>query len=329
MSKKVAIIPGDGVGPEIASSAAAAIESLADDIEIINVDAGYDCYLRTGEILPLETVETISECDAVLLGCMNIPEGRAFRNPVDDIKKKMGLFTNAKFIQKMVPDVGIVDIDAVFFREENLYSDISELEEMDGASMTMKVSYASCKRMLQLVRKLAEAHDLHITCVHNTKRVPVVDGLFLKTFHEVMEGSKLEYSDEGIEGASSTIIMNPSRFQYVVSLNPYSDIISSEAAAMVGGAHLIPEAALGDDTGLFMPMHGPVLRLQGLNMANPTAMLMATSKMLKFIGYDNESERLKEAIRSAYKRGFRTPDVGGDTGTYDFTSQVIKICDTQ
>ena len=329
MSKKVAIIPGDGVGPEIISSAVAAIDSLVSDIELVNVDAGYDCYLRTGEQLPLETVEAVSECDATLLGCMNIPDDRMFRNPVDDIKKKMGLFANAKFIQKMVPDVGIVDIDAVFFREENQYADLSEVEDVDGASMTMKVHYASCKRMFQLVKGLAEAHGMDVTCVHNMKRVPVVDGLFLKTFHEVMDGSSIPYNDEGIEGASSTIIMNPSRFQYVVSLNPYSDIISSEAAAMVGGAHLIPEAILGDNNGLFMPMHGPVMRLKGLNQANPTAMLMATSKMLKFLGYDKESEKLKEAIRSAYKRGFRTPDVGGTTGTYDFTSQVVKICETQ
>ncbi len=329
MSKKVAVIPGDGVGPEIISSAVSAINSLVDDIEIINVDAGYDCYLRTGELLPMETVEAVSECDATLFGCINLPEDRMFRNPIDDIKKKMGLFANAKFIQKMVPDVGMVDIDAVFFREETNYSDISEIEEMDGASMTMTVHYASSKRMFQLVRKLAEKHDTHITCVHNKKRIPIVDGLFLRTFHEVMDGSGLKYDDEGIEGASSTIIMDPSKFQYVVSLNPYSDIISSEAAAMIGGAHLIPEASLGDDNGLFMPMHGPVMRLEGLNMANPTAMLMAASKMLKFIGYYNESEKLKEAIRSAYKRGFRTPDVGGDTGTYDFTSQVVKICETQ
>lgn len=328
MSKKIVAISGDGVGPEIISSAVNAIEALTNDMEVINADAGYDCYQRTGEVLPIETVEAILDCDSVIMGPIELPADFSARDPTDDLKKKMGLYTNVRFIKKIVPDVGMVDINAMFFREENHGNDFFEARDMDGASITRKIQYSSCKRMMQLARRLAESQKKDLMCVHNVNNFKIADKVFLNTFYEVMEGSKSKYSDENIEGASSSIIMEPGKFEYVVSLNPYSDILSSEAAALAGGAHLMPEATLGDDVGLFRPMHGPLERLKGLNQVNPTAMLLATGEMLRFLGYKNEGEKLKEATRSAYKRGFRTPDVGGTTGTYDFTEQVVKICMT-
>ena len=328
MSKKIVAISGDGVGPEIISSAVSAIEALTSDMEVINADAGYDCYQRTGEMLPIETIEAILESDSVIMGPIEMPPDLSVRDPTEDIKKKMGLYTNVKYIRKIVPDVGMVDINAVFFREENHGNDFFEVRDMDGASITRKIQYSSCKRMMQLARKLAESRKKDVLCIHNVNNFKIADMVFLNTFYEVMEGSKVKYSDESIEGASSTIIMEPGKFDCVVSLNPYSDILSNEAAALAGGAHLMPEATISDDFGLFRPMHGPLNRLKGLNQVNPTAMLLATGQMLKFLGYRIEGEKLREATRSAYKRGFRTPDVGGTTGTYDFSEQVIKICMT-
>ena len=328
MGKKVVLVPGDGVGPEIASAAMAVLDSLVDDIEVIQADAGFNCYNRTGESLPIPTLESVDDCDAVLIGALANPGTRNYRDPLQEIKKREDLYANVRFIQKIVPDLGSADINVFFVREEDRSNSISEVEELDGASLTIKVNDANSKRVIQMAKRLAENFDMKVTCVHNATKHPVTNGIFLRTFKDVMEGSPVQYNDEGIEGAVSTMALEPSKYGLIVSLNPYSDILSAEAASLVGGAHLIPEAMLGEKMGLFRPMHGPTPRLEGLNQINPTAMLMATSKMLLYLGYRKQSDILKEAIRSAYKRGFRTVDVGGSTGTYDFGAQVARICET-
>ena len=118
MSKKVAVLPGDGIGPEIVSSAVAVINTLVSDIELINGDMGYGCYKRTGEALPRITMDLIDECDAILVGSVNNPEyDKLFRNPLTDIKKRLDLFAEVRTVSKIVPDLGILgDIDATFIR---------------------------------------------------------------------------------------------------------------------------------------------------------------------------------------------------------------------
>ena len=156
MSKKVAVLPGDGIGPEIVSSAVAVINTLVSDIELINGDMGYDCYKRTGEALPRITMDLIDECDAILVGCINNPESdRLFRDPLADIEKRLDLFAEVRKVSKLVPDLGIIgDIDATFIMEndEGMFN-ITEIDELDGATLTKRTSYSSSKRICQFAKK--------------------------------------------------------------------------------------------------------------------------------------------------------------------------------
>ena len=332
MSKKVAVLPGDGIGPEIVSSAVAVINTLVNDIELINGDIGYDCYKRTGEALPRITMDLIDECDAILVGSINNPEDdRLFRNPLADIKKRLDLFAEVRAVRKIVPDLGIIgDIDATFIMEndEGLFN-ISEIDELDGATITKRISYSGSKRICQFTRNFMNMRgEKHITCVHKADMYKVTDGLFLNTFREVMDGSDIVYDDMRAEEMASYIMSNPRNVNFVISVSPYGDILSEEAGSLTGGAHLIPTAIIGENKGLFKPLHGPNTMMEGLNIVNPTAELMCASMMLRYLGYPEEAETIRESVRSAYKRGYRTPDVGGKTGTYDFTTQVVKICET-
>ena len=332
MTKKVAVLPGDGIGPEIVSSAVAVINTLVNDVELINGDFGYDSYKRTGEALPRITMDLIDECDAILVGSVNIPEDdRLFRNPLADIKKRLDLYAEVRVVSKLVPDLGIIgDIDATFIKEndEGMFN-VSEIDELDGATLTKRVSYSGSKRICQFARSFMEMKkEKHITCVHKADMYKMTDGLFLNTFREVMAGSDIIFDDMKADEMASYIMSNPRNVNFVISVSPYGDILSEEAGSLSGGIQLIPTAIIGENKGLFKPLHGPNTVMEGLNIVNPTAELMSASMMLDYLGYPEEADTLRESVRSAYKRGYRTPDVGGDTGTYDFTTQVVKICET-
>ena len=332
MSKKVAVLPGDGIGPEIVSSAVAVINTLVSDIELINGDMGYDCYKRTGEALPRITMDLIDECDAILVGSINNPESdRLFRNPLNDIKKRLDLFAEVRPVSKIVPNIGMIgDIEATFIKEndEGMFN-ITEIDELDGATLTKRVSYSGSKRLCQFARRTMERMKAdHITCVHKADVYKLTDGLFLNTFRDVMKDSDIKYDDMKADEMASYIMSNPRDVNFVISVSPYGDILSEEAATLSGGTHLIPTAILGEKKGIFKPLHGPETMMEGLNIVNPTAALLSASLMLDYLGYGEEANTLKESIRSAYKRGYRTPDLGGDTGTYDFTTQVVKICES-
>ena len=169
--------------------------------------------------------------------------------------------------------------------------------------------------------------DDHITCVHKADMYRLTDGLFLNTFREVMEDSGFDYDDMKADEMASYIMSNPQDVNYVISVSPYGDILSEEAASLSGGTHLVPTGIIGEKKALFKPLHGANRLLEGLNIVNPTAALLSAAMMLDYLKYNEEADVLRESVRSAYKRGYRTPDTGGDTGTYDFTTQVVKICE--
>lgn len=332
MAKKVAVLPGDGIGPEIVSSAVAVINTLVSDIELINGDFGYDCYKRTGEALPRITMDLIDECDAILVGSVNnADDDRLFRNPLADIKKRLDLFAEVRKVSKIVPDLGIIgDIDATFIKEndEGMFN-VSEIDELDGATLTKRVSYSGSKRICQFAREYMEARgERHVTCVHKSDMYKLTDGLFLNTFREVMDGSGIVYDDMKADEMASYIMSNPRNVNYVISVSPYGEILSEEAASLSGGTQLVPTAIIGEKKGLFKPLHGPNTNMEGLNIVNPTAALLSAAMMLEYLGYMDKANVLRESIRSAYKRGYRTIDIGGGTGTYDFTTQVVKICES-
>ena len=331
MSKKVAVLPGDGVGPEIVSSAVAVINTLVSDIELINGDIGYDCYKRTGEALPRITMDLIDECDAMLVGGIDDAVGdRLFRNPLNDIKKRLDLFAEVRSVMKLVPDLGIIgDIDATFINENDAgMFNVTEIDELDGATLSKRVSYSGSKRICQFARELMERKgEKHITCVHKNDLYRLTDGLFLNTFHEIMDGSDIEYDDMRADEMASYIMSNPRNVNYVVSVSPYGDILSKEAGSLSGGVQLVPTALYSDKKALFKPLHGPNVVMEGLNIVNPTAALLSAAMMLDYLNYNDQADILRESIRSAYKRGYRTPDIGGETGTYDFTTQVVQICE--
>lgn len=327
--KKITVLSGDGVGPEVMTAAVSVLKALTNDIEIISADCGYECYRRTGESLPVSTIESIDESDAVLMGGITIPSNdRSFRNPITEIERRMRLELDIRHIESIIPDLSTVDIDATFVRNVSDDINLTEIDNIVSSDITISFPYSEMDRTFNSSRWYAEKkNSRNILFAHQNDRTKSLETAYMESFRRCMEGTNIPYDDVDMAGLIAMMLTRPDNIDMVISHNPFSDILSDVAAKLTGGSYLVPCAAVNRTRGLFRPLHGSIPSMAGYNSTNPTASLRCTAMMLDFLGYETESETLWEAIRSAYKRGFRTPDVGGGTGMFGFIEQIIKICE--
>ena len=152
MMKKVAVIHGDGIGPEVNKITVEALKKVAKDVEFIETEAGYDLYKATGESLGQGTLDIIDECDCVLIGAISIPfhDEKFFKSPIDEIARRMDLNTTMRAVSSLVPGVGNYNgINTLFVREYESYLNSTEVEDIDGITLTKRFSFTSCRRMLR------------------------------------------------------------------------------------------------------------------------------------------------------------------------------------
>ncbi len=327
--KRVVVIPGDGVGPEVVASAISAIDTITDEIEFTYLKGGYDYYKETGNSLEPDSLEIIDRCDSVLVGTITVPpnEDRFFKNPVDTIARRMDLHVDIRPVERLVPDMGIIDISTTFATEyEDLSLDVSESEDSDGITLTRRLDYSSVRRFLETIRNQLEKNRYNkVTCMQDLVHYKETDKMFGRIFKEVMSGAPFQVDIENVNEIASYLIMEPRRYEMIVGRNPACDILSEEAAALIGGAHLMPTAIVNDRRGIFKPFHSPLLRKVGTKSANPTAELLSASWMLMKMDMRKESQVLYEAVRSAYKRNIRMKDTGGNLDLDEFTEAIIDI----
>ena len=327
--KKIAVLSGDGVGPEVTTAAVSVLKALTGDIDMISADCGYECYKRTGESLPVSTLEIIDECDAVLMGGITIPtDDRSFRNPITEIERRMRLELNIRRIESIIPELSSIDIDATFIRNASDDVNVTEINDIDSVDVTRSYLYSEMDRTFIASREYAERNDSKtILFAHEGDPASEMESMSIESFHRCMVGTSISSDDVSIPELASRILTKPNTIDTVISYNPFSDVLSEMVAKLTGGTYLVPCATINRTRGLFRPLHGSNPDLAGYNATNPTASLRCAAMMLDFLGYKDEGNKLWEAIRSAYKRGFRTPDVGGGTGMYGFIEQIVKICE--
>jgi isocitrate/isopropylmalate dehydrogenase len=326
--KKITVLPGDGIGPEVTSAAISVLKAMAVDAEIISADCGYECYRRSGESLPVSTMEAVDESDAVLMGCITVPsDDRSFRNPVREIKRRMRLELNIRRVETVIPELGSVSTDMTFLRSDADDANMTEINGIDSIEIMRSYPYLETERMLNLAGKyIDDRKPERVICACHGAETEA-DESFVSACREHMSNLSIPYSESSLAALAAKMTTEPLDDSFVLSYNPYSDILSDFTAELTGGRYLIPCASVNGSRGLFRPLHGSNPQLVGYNSTNPTATLRCTAMMLDFLGFKKEGEKLWDAVRTAYKRGFRTPDVGGGTGTYGFIEQITKICD--
>lgn len=324
--KKVVVIGGDGIGPEVISSAMSVLEALSVPIEFIPAEMGQTCFKKWGTYLPSQTVELLEEADACLFGAITSSQDPSYNSPLLFLRKHFDLFVNIRPVKRLCPDLGLVDLDVVIYREntEGMYTGV-EREEGDAVILERRVSERTCRRLI----RFAMEHSFRegrkrITCVHKANVLRKSDGLFRRVFFEESDAFPLEKREMLVDAAAAALISRPAEMDSIVTLNLYGDILSDEAAALTGGLGFTPSVNMGDRLAIFEPVHGSAPDIQGKDIANPVGAMLSAVMMLRHLGMVEKARVMEEAIISALKDGLRTPDVGGKCSTRCFTQEVIS-----
>ena len=325
--KKVVVIKGDGIGKEVVPQAVRILNEVTDQLELIPAHMGLECNKIYGWFLPPMTLELIKEADSVLFGAITTPIADPnYRSPLLFLRRELDLFANVRPARKILPNVGVGDLDMVLVREntEGMYTGL-ERQEGDTVILERKVSEHACRRVVRYAIELCKRRQLtRIHCIHKANVIRMSDGLFRRVFFEEVEGTGLEAREMLVDAAAAALITRPKDFQCIVTLNLYGDILSDEAAALVGGLGFTPCGNIGDRYSIFEPCHGSAPDIAGRGIANPTATILSATMMLRHLGLCKEAERAETALRQTYGDGFATADAGGNLTTVSFTDEVLK-----
>ncbi len=330
--RKVAIIEGDGIGPEVIRSAVDVLRYISADLEMVSADMGQGSYRRNGSYLPQGTIDLLKESDAALFGAITSPTtyDPSYRSPLLQLRREFDLYANVRPVKRLHPSIGLVELDVLIVREntEGMYTG-SEREVPGGVITERKVSERACRRIVDKAIELCRAEGRgSITCVHKSNVLRRSDGMFREIFYERVKDSGLQGRDLLVDAAAAALVLQPRTQECFVTLNLYGDILSDEAAALVGGLGFAPSANIGEGFALFEPTHGSAPDIAGRGIANPIAAILSGAMMLRYLGMSSKAQKIEAAIPAALGQGIRTPDAGGKLSTMEFTRGYLEVLST-
>ncbi len=331
MTHQVTLIPGDGIGPEVAEATVRAVEATGVSIDWDRVQAGVNALQEYGELLPEEVLASL-ECTHVgLKGPTATPIGGGHQSINVALRKKLGLYTNFRPV-RMLPGLKTrfhdLPLNLAIFREntEDLYSGL-EHEVVPGVVESLKIITQNASvRIARAAFEYARREGrCKVTAIHKANIMKMSDGLFLKCCRDVAAGfPAVEYNELIVDNACMQLVMRPETFDLLVLPNLYGDIISDLAAGLVGGLGIVPGANIGDHHAIFEAVHGSAPDIAGKGYANPTALMQSAVLMLGHLGERDAAGRLQSAIERVYAESKHlTRDVGGTASTCEFTDAII------
>jgi isocitrate dehydrogenase (NAD+) len=331
MDYQVTLIPGDGIGPEVADATVRAVDATGVKIEWERVEAGVRALAEYGQLIPDDVFASLEVTRVGLKGPTATPIAGGHQSINVALRKKLGLYTNFRPV-RMLPGLKTrfqdLPIDLAIFREntEDLYSGL-EHEVVPGVVESLKIitRHASTKIARAAFEYARRAERRKVTAIHKANIMKLSDGLFLKCCREVAaEFTDIAYNELIVDNACMQLVMRPETFDLLVLPNLYGDIISDLTAGLVGGLGIVPGANIGDHHAIFEAVHGTAPDIAGKGLANPTALMQSAVLMLAHMGERDASMRLQNAIRQVYAEGRHlTGDVGGKASTSEFTDTVI------
>jgi isocitrate dehydrogenase (NAD+) len=331
MAHRVTLIPGDGIGPELAEASRRVLDASGVEFEWENVDAGEAVIAEYGTPLPEHVLESIRRNKIALKGPITTPIGEGFRSVNVTLRQVLGLYANlrpARSIKGLV--TRYEDVDLVIVREntEDLYAGIEHMVGRDAAESIKIITREASERIARYAFEYAVANGRHkVTAVHKANIMKLSDGLFLESCRTVAgeyEG-RVEFEDRIVDNMCMQLVQKPELYDVLVLPNLYGDIVSDLAAGLVGGLGVAPGANIGVDAAVFEPVHGSAPKYAGLNKANPTAMILSGVLMLRHLGHPDAAERVESAVRDVIAEGRATTyDLGGTAGTAAFADAIIS-----
>jgi isopropylmalate/isohomocitrate dehydrogenase-like protein len=329
---KVAVVPGDGIGKEVVPAALKVLEGTGIPFDFHHVDVGLDVYKETGVAVPSSAIEEIRESDACLFGATTTPVGGGdYTSATLTLRRVLNVYANVR-PTKSYPLVGTRQgVDLIVLREntEGLYSGIEF--ESEGAAYTLRViTRVASERIARFAFELAGERRGRVTVVSKANIMRKTCGLFRETALGVAgEYPDVEVNELLVDVAAMRLVMSPEAFDVIVAPNLFGDILSDEAAGLVGGLGMAPSANVGDDYGLFEPVHGSAPDIAGKGVANPIAAILSARMMLDYLGEVSWARRIEEAMVAMLREGVNlTPDLGGSSTTDEIGEAVLNALDS-
>ncbi|MEM9070318.1 MAG: isocitrate/isopropylmalate family dehydrogenase [Myxococcota bacterium] len=333
----VVLIPGDGIGPEVAGAVKRIFEAAEAPIRWHEHHAGVAALTNAGEVLPDATLDAIREHKVALKGPCTTPVGKGFRSVNVELRKRLELYSAVRPVRSLAGvSTRYEDVDLVVLREntEGLYSGI-ENEVTPGVVTSLKVVTERAVRRFatygfEYCRRRGRKK---LTAMHKANIMKLGDGLFIRIVREVREQggyTDIDYDELIIDAGAMRLVQDPGRFDVLLLQNLYGDVFSDLCAGFVGGLGVAPGANIGNDYAIFEAVHGSAPDIAGKGIANPLSLLMSGVMMLNHmadvLGYSDcraTSERIKKAYNQTLADGEKTGDIGGSLNTAGFVDAVV------
>ena len=333
---RVALIPGDGIGPELTETTLKVLDAVQRRFKLrlkfVELEAGDRCFERRGVALPEETIEAIRRSHVCLKG----PVGETAADVIVRLRMLFDLYANIRPI-KSYPGVPCLrnDIDLVFVREntEGLYKGFEFT--LNGVALGLRViTRRGCERIARKAFELAKERGkkLRVTAVHKANVMRVTCGLFAEVCREIAkEYPEITFDEQYVDAASMRLIKEPQKYDVIVTTNMFGDILSDEAAQLVGGLGMAPGANIGDRYAIFEPVHGSAPTRVGKHTANPCSMILAAKMMLEWLSERYGDPACKCAasavefgVAETLRKGLTVPDFGGSLKTLEVGEAVAE-----
>ncbi|MBI3639553.1 MAG: isocitrate/isopropylmalate dehydrogenase family protein [Thaumarchaeota archaeon] len=333
---QIALITGDGIGPEISESMIKVLEAVNDrldlKIKIEKLEAGDNALKKTGKALPESTLESIKKSNA----CLKAPVGESAADVIIVLRRMLNLYANIR-PAKSYPNMPALknNIDLVIVREntEDLYTGM-EFDLGNAAVALRIISENASRRIAKYAFLMATQRNQKrkVTCVHKSNVMRKTDGLFARSCNEVAKGFQdIHFDQMYVDACAMNLIRQPETFDVIVTTNLFGDILSDEAAQVVGGLGMAPAANIGDDFALFEPVHGAAFDIAGKQAANPSSFILSAKMMFEWLGMKNNDQKcfevakkIESAVYGVVQNGIKTKDIGGNITTSEFTEHVIS-----
>ena len=330
MNHTIAVIRGDGIGPEIMDATLHVLEALKLGLDYEFVDAGLSAYEKTGELLPATTIAAIQKHRIALKSPLTTPVGEGFSSINVELRKRFDLYANVRpAISFPNTKSRYENIDLITVREntEGAYIGEGQALSADGetATLTQRVTRRGSDRIVRYAFELARRIGRKkITVVHKANILKSTSGLFLKVAREVAaQYPDIQCNEMIVDNTCMQLVMKPEQFDVIVTTNLFGDIISDLCAGLVGGLGLAPGANIGTEAAIFEAVHGSAPDIAGKGIANPVALLLGSIQMLEHLGKVEEARRLRAAIIATMTaKDSLTPDLGGNGTTTTFAKAI-------
>ncbi len=333
---KISLIRGDGIGPELSEATLKVLESAQKrfniKLNLIEAEAGDATLAKRGAALPEDTIEKIKSSHACLKG----PVGETAADVVVRLRLMFDLYANLRPIKSFPVAVARPDIDMMFVREntEDVYKGLEFTLDSNTTLCLRVITRKNCERIAKRGFEMARLRNgkKKVTAIHKANVMRITDGLFASVCRETAKQyPDIAFNELYVDAASMRLIKEPQDFDVLVTPNMFGDILSDEAAQLIGGLGMAPGANIGDDFALFEPIHGSAPNRAGKQTANPISMILAGKMMLDWLGekYHDKScldagKAIENGVITSLRTGQCVPDCGGKATTMGMAQAIAE-----